>query len=313
MIKAIMYHYVRPENKDYPYFSFLHYNDFCRQLDLFEEQYNIIHPNALPEAISNGNCKQGLLLTFDDGLKDHYHYVFPELKKRGLSAIFYISTGVYGGGRILDVHRLHLLLGKIGGKQVYNYLLKVIKDDMLTHDHINGFKVKTYQTQVNDAETQLVKRIMNYYIRADYRRQILDTMMSHFLGDEQELLQSFYLSAAEIKEMHDAGMIIGCHSVTHPVMSKLTYAEQQTEIVSSLQYLEGVTGGLHHRTFCYPYGGDHSFTNETVQILVGNRFLYSFSVEARDVSTADLVNRPHALPRFNCNMFPFGKIYSSNN
>lgn len=313
MIKAIMYHYVRQRDKALPYFTFLHFNDFCKQLDYFTEHYNIIHPNLLRQSIQQGIPGDGMVLTFDDGLKDHYRYVFPELQKRGLAAIFYVSTGIFDSSRILGVHRLHLLLGKVGGTVVYNYLMQLVSNDMLSHSHVDEFRAHTYNNQLADEHTQMVKRMMNYYISYEHRLPVLDKIMAHFFDDEEALLKSYYMSPAEIKEMHDAGMIIGSHTVSHPVMSKLSPAEQVAEITSSVQQLEHITGGLYHRTFCYPHGGFHTFTSDTEAILTSQNFCYSFNVEDRDICANDLKNRPQALPRFNCNLFPHGKIYLNHN
>ena len=32
------------------------------------------------------------------------------------------------------------------------------------------------------------------------------------------------------------------------------------------------------------------------------------NVQSKDISQNDIVFRPHALPRFDCNQFPYGKI-----
>ena len=37
MMKAVMYHYVRPFDKAYPYFKNLHFDDFKLQLDYFKK------------------------------------------------------------------------------------------------------------------------------------------------------------------------------------------------------------------------------------------------------------------------------------
>src|SRR5438045_7573863 len=104
-MKAIMYHYVRNEDVSYPFFKFLHVDDFKEQLDYFSSTTTILHPNVLRQGIASGKKTEGVILTFDDGLKDHYKHVMPELVKRGLSAIFYIPTGIYHTKKILAVHR----------------------------------------------------------------------------------------------------------------------------------------------------------------------------------------------------------------
>ena len=52
-----------------------------------------------------------IILTFDDGLSCHYTYVFPELLKRNLWGIFFINSLPYINNKILNVHKIHLLVG----------------------------------------------------------------------------------------------------------------------------------------------------------------------------------------------------------
>jgi peptidoglycan/xylan/chitin deacetylase (PgdA/CDA1 family) len=310
-MKAVMYHYVRNEDATFPSFKFLHFDDFRKQLDYFQDNYNVLHPDVLKQAVVTGKKADGIVLTFDDGLKDHYEYVLPELLRRGLSAIFYITTGIYESNKIFAVHRLHLLLGRFGSETIYHHLRTLVKDEMLSHVHLHEFRELTYTLQTNDEYTILVKRIMNYFISYEYRDGILDEMMKDFFGDENELFDSLYLNSSEIKKMYDAGMVIGSHTKTHPVLSKLSANEQDYEISSSFNYLENICINLPYRTFCYPYGGFYSFTNETENILKEARSLFSFNVEQRDISEDDLLLRPQALPRYDCNYFPFGQTWEN--
>ena len=90
------------------------------------------------------------------------------------------------------------------------------------------------------------------------------------------------------------------------VFSRIDGATQAREINESFAFLEQATGGLELRTFCYPYGGFHSFTSETERLLDAAGCRFSFNVEPRDIAAADLSGRPQALPRYDCNMFPHG-------
>ncbi|MCC6636066.1 MAG: polysaccharide deacetylase family protein [Chitinophagaceae bacterium] len=304
MMKAIMYHYVRMPDAAYPYFRFLHFDDFKKQLDYFSQNFLILHPSVLNEQ----KTTNGIILTFDDGVKDHIDFVLPELQKRNLSAIFYISTGVYDKNKLLDVHRLHVLLGKFGGKHIYDTLQNYLKDEMLIDTHVDEFKRLTYNRQLNDEYTLLAKRIINYFISYDYREWIMDRVMEDLVKDEEKLFWEFYLSEKDIQQMQDAGMIIGSHTVNHKVMSKLSFEEQDIEICNSFSTLEQITDGLPVRTFCYPYGGYHTFTEETEKLLEQHNCSFAFNVEPRDIELKDMLYRRQALPRYDCNLFPYGKI-----
>lgn len=301
-----MYHYVREPDADYPYFKNLHFEDFKKQLDYFQEEFGFVSRDAFLNAFSSGQIPKGVVLTFDDGFRDHYDYVFPELKKRGLFGLFYISTGFYETDKILDVHRIHLLLGKFSSKDILARLQLVVKDNMLTYKHKNEYKTKTYVFQSNDDYTNQVKRTLNYYIDPKYKTEVLDLLMTHFFSDEKSIAKNFYITKEEAKEMHDEGMIIGSHTESHALLSNLSEEAQTQEIENSFNWLEKNVGKLRIKTFCYPYGGFHSFTKFTEMQLAENGCLFSFNVEPRDINKKDVLNRPQALPRYDCNQFKFG-------
>lgn len=307
-MKSIMYHYVRPFNSEYPNLNNLHIDDFIKQLDYFEKKFGFISKEDFIECFKTGNPVKGIVLTFDDALFCHYDYVFKELKKRNLWGIFYIPTQPYIEQKIIDVHRIHLLLGKYNSKKIFSFLEKIIDNSFFDKNKINEFKEFTYTTQKNDQYTLLTKRILNYFISYNYREDVINKLMNHFIPNEKEILQSFYLSPSQIKEMHDEGMIIGSHTVNHPVMSRLPEEDQENQIINSFSYLEEIVGIFHHKTFCYPYGGFHSFTKKTEEILFNQNCQYSFNVEQRDIEESDLKNRPQALPRYDCNQFKYGQV-----
>jgi peptidoglycan/xylan/chitin deacetylase (PgdA/CDA1 family) len=304
-MKAIMYHYVRPEADQLPYFRYLHIQDFARQLDWLGERHGFVSRDAFELALATGEAPAGVLLTFDDGLADHHEHVLPELSKRGLFGFFYVCTSPLEQCKLLDVHRIHLLLGRLGGPRALKRLSGRLREDMLSDAHRAEFKEATYANQDNDLATNTFKRILNYLISYDVRESILDQLFGEEFADESSAAQRFYLDADQIREMDRAGMVIGSHGVGHYVFSKLSLSRQREEITKSFAVLSRILSKPVH-TFCFPYGGRHTFTADTVALLqeAGTRF--SFDVNARDITCADLANMPHALPRYDCNLFPHG-------
>jgi peptidoglycan/xylan/chitin deacetylase (PgdA/CDA1 family) len=306
-VKGIMYHYVRPPDSELPYFRHLDVDDFRRQLEYFASNEGVISRSSLLHSLATAEPLDGVILTFDDGFKDHVEYVLPALLEYGLWGIFYVPTGMHQTGKLLDVHRIHLLIGKHGGKAILTRLENMIMDDMLSHDHVEEFRSHTYTRQINDDATRSVKKILNYFISYDHREEVLDALMDEFFGNEEQLVADFYATPTEMKRLQDAGMIVGSHTVSHKVLSKLSAEEEARELADSFEFLEEATGGLEVRTFCYPYGGFHTFSKRTEDLLTSLGCRFSFNVEPRDIAAADLLRRPQALPRYDCNMFPHGQ------
>ena len=303
-----MYHYVRKYDSRLPYFKFLDLKNFGLQLDYFEKEFGFVTIDDFKETILNKNksTNNKVVLTFDDGLKDHYKYVFPELVKRNLWGIFYVPTLPFSKNKFLGVHLIHLLSGSVEIRKLNLQLESLISEEMIPDSKVKEFREETYKNQNNSRELNSFKRILNYYIDYSNRDLILEKLV--VMNNITVNLEDFYLKINEIKEMENEGMIFGSHSVSHPVMSKLKYKEQENEVKDSFNLLDSVCSSSGIKTFCFPYGGFHSFNSKTIEILNKNNCDFSFNVESRDIDMNDLNFNIQSLPRYDCNEFKFGSI-----
>ena len=103
---------VRPIKKSsYPLIKGLELESFKIQLDYLEKNYKIIAMESLINFAKNSAQlpDSPCLLTFDDGYKDHYLYVFPELKKRGIQGSFFSVAKTVLEKKILDLYQTPFL------------------------------------------------------------------------------------------------------------------------------------------------------------------------------------------------------------
>jgi peptidoglycan/xylan/chitin deacetylase (PgdA/CDA1 family) len=313
-MKAIMYHYVRSDTDRQPYYYYLDVNDFRSQLDYFGEEFGFVTKEEFLSVIrgENGSDKQpsGVVLTFDDGFRDHYKAVYPELQKRGLWGIFYVPVGQYITGQLLDVHRTHVLLGEISGTELLEHARDIVTEEMVPHKRRDEFREQTYENQDDTKATKKAKRILNFFLSDEYQTNVLNELTERVEHDPVAV-SDFYMTQDELNEMHANGMVIGGHTVTHPVLSKLSPESQRTQITESFEYLDNAVEGLSERTFCYPYGNSYSFTENTVSILDDLDCEWCFKVKSADITTNDITTRSQALPRYDCTDFPNGEASGS--
>lgn len=306
-MKSVMYHYVRENDDKHPNFRFLDVQNFRKQLDFFEKNFGFVDAQEWESFITNGQMpdQEGkVVLTFDDAMSCHYDYVFPELIKRNLWGIFYVPTAPYMDNKLLDVHRVHLLCGAVNGEELFHEAMKLIDEDMIPDSKRKEFREQTYTNQTNYEGVSEFKRLLNYFINYDRREAFIDVLSDVF--GYQYSANSFYVQKTQLSEMFDHGMIFGSHTVSHPVMRKLTRAEQAYEITSSFAFLDELKITM-HKTYCHPYGGFHSFDQNTVDILDEQNVAYSFNVDYRDITQQDILSNKQSLPRYDCNLFEFGK------
>jgi len=309
-MKAVMYHYVRPVPHGLPHFRYLHVDNFQRQLDWMEENGGLLSRDAFEHALAGKQIASGHVLTFDDGFADHYEHVFPILKARKAWGIFYVPAGIFTSPRMLDVHRVHLILGRHGGTRALESLRHSFSDDFLRAEFVAQFRDAVYRSQSNDTATEEFKKILNYYVQPERKTFLLDALMAELFdsGQEARIKQSFYATPAQLRQMHTDGMMIGSHSMTHPVMSQISPEDQEAEITQSFGALQAILGAP-IETFCYPFGGFHTFSRETENLLARHGCRFAFNVEPRDITDPDLARRPQALPRYDCNLFPHGQAH----
>ena len=137
--------------------------------------------------------------------------------------------------------------------------------------------------------------------------------MQEFIADSSINPKSFYLNQTQIQEMSLNGMIIGSHTNSHPVMSRLTKTEQEEEINISFRLVGQVCPMQKAKTFCYPYGGFHTFNESTLNILTNQQVDFAFNVEHRDITENDIKNQKLFLPRYDCNKFKYGQVRTHTN
>jgi len=302
-----MYHYVHDGIEGLPDLKYLHCEDFVSQLDYFQEQYGFVEKEAFYDSLKTGIPAKGVILTFDDGLKCHYSFVYKELKKRNLWGIFYVSSLAYTQNDLLDVHKTHLLIGLGKSGEILEALLSYVSGEHLIQGAVTEFEGYAYMNQNHDEASLKIKKIFNYFIDFKFRPALLDKLLHAFVPHDLLVASGYYLSREEMIEMHHHGMVFGSHTHSHALLSRLDSGEQYREIIRPFDLL-GEFGVLDEiSTFCFPYGGFKSFNESTIKTLEELDVRYSFNVEGRDITAGDLTKGRLYLPRFDCNEFPFGQ------
>jgi len=274
-LRLVMYHYVRDFSSEIPCLRFLHFDDFRRQLDVFQRRYNF-PTRSEAERYFQGDVaaipqdQPNMVLTFDDGLADHYNYVLPELRRRGLWGIFAIPSAPYEGPTtMLDVHKAHLLLGRYDGERILQRLRAIVQPAWISEARVAEFEQVAYATQVNGESTMQAKQLLNYFLKPEFRRRVLSTLMDEFFPNgEAALVKALYMSPTQLRCLHEAGMWLGSHTRTHPVLAKLEPVEQEDEIATSFTVLEEMLlpAAPPVRCFAHPYGVEGTHGPETYEV-----------------------------------------------
>lgn len=301
-MKTIMYHYVRPAAPGLPYFPYLALADFERQLDHFAATHGFVSRAAFERWVAGGPAPEGVLLTFDDGLRDHVDFVLPLLKARGIFGLFYVPSAPILTGALLDVHKVHLILGRLGGDAALKWVRE--RHPGLLAD-VAQQQVGAYGSHQDQTSTKVVKHLFNWDLAPGARGPVLDELLAFALDGSVPDWRDLYLDESGLSALVTAGMGVGPHGHEHAILSKLDAAAQETEIRSSCELVLAASGTLDWG-YCYAHGIPEAFTDSTIDIVAAAGCPFAFAVSSEDTCTVFAEAPRYSLPRHNCNEFRHG-------
>ena len=270
----VMYHYVRPlKGSRFSKLKALELFAFENQLDYLSEHYNFVTPVQVMDAIDGNQSlpKNAVLLTFDDGYKDHFDYVYPALKSRGIIGVFFPPTGAIYENRLLDVNRLHFILASVDANVLVNRLEDIVRSSS------SGEQLKTIEdyrqlfwkrNRYDPANVNYFKKMLQHGLPEVFRSAVVKQLFAEYVDSDEALFsKKLYMNPAELKEMKDGGMEIGSHGHNHYWLEKIDMKQQKYDIECSLSLLRKDDLLSDRFWFCYPYGSN----NETTRLILKDR------------------------------------------
>jgi len=287
---AVMYHYIRDRFTGSGIFG-LTVKQFEDQVLWLKTHYEILHPATFLKWLDGHEAlpARACILTFDDGLVEHYRYVFPILRRYGLAAFFFLTTAPLETGRIAIIHKVHLLRQAMGEGQFAEEFFRRLADFGWVpenEDWKNPLHAAYRWDTPGVGEVKLfISRIVPYPLLDE----VITKLFRDVMGSDEEHVGSVYLSWDQVRELLEAGMIIGGHGHSHRMYSRLEPAEQEADIEACLSVLERRLG-MPATTYAYPFGQASTFTDVTIKLLRSRGVTCAFANEAGAIgSDADLL------------------------
>lgn len=292
-----MFHYVRPKDEQYPYLHHPTIEQFCKFLDIHQESLSKINPKEFIEYLKESRSfPQGAaLLSFDDGLYDHYKWVFPELKKRGLSAFFFINTLPLISDDFLITHKVHIMTGK-NGYPWFMHLFEQFANELgMDEDWMMPNPEALMAYPLDNADTALFKYSMNYTVPHELKDRIINRIFEDY-EKGREKKERFYLNVSEVIEMSDGGMYFGYHGHSHLPFSRLSIDGFKAEMEISKKILTPLLKTT-SETISYPFGDKSSITSDIINVLG------EFGVKVGFISENEQSDNHLMYPRTDCATF----------
>jgi peptidoglycan/xylan/chitin deacetylase (PgdA/CDA1 family) len=191
-------------------------------------------------------------ITFDDGYADNHQIALPILQRHGLCATFFVATGFIDGGRMWN----DTVIEAVRRTRAPKWDLDACGVPGVGRVELAGL------AQRQAAISQLLGAIK--YLEPEQRATAVAGVASVAAA---ELPQDLMMSSDQLRGLRRAGMQIGAHTVSHPILTRLPPAEARKEVVDSKHDLEE---RLQERValFAYPNGKPHQdYGREAVDIV----------------------------------------------
>jgi peptidoglycan/xylan/chitin deacetylase (PgdA/CDA1 family) len=259
---VLTYHRIgEPTETDDPDLFSATVDDFDRQMELLADRVEFVTAGAAD--LDLRRPARRVAISFDDGYADQT-LAADVLRARSLPASFFICTG------FLD--RPHPAWW-----DEIAWLVRDIDSDLPASRWLpNGLRIAARSAAEIRHRVSTAYKLRVGLDGGDFLDWLADCTrrprLSH-IG-----VPPPWMSWADVRGLRSAGMEIGAHSVTHPVLANLSRAQQRDEIRFSLTRLaEELTERID--TFAYPVGARTSFDATTFDVLreLGVRRAFSFS------------------------------------
>jgi len=244
---VLTYHRILPSAGHNPLNTAVSERAFIKQVELVARKAGIISLSDAAGQCMSGRIKRGLqaVISFDDGYSDNYGTAFPLLKRKGIPAVFSVSTAYISAGQPLwdSEAIMRIMRGNIGRIDAEGF---TIERGMAESARSFAFRVFD---GLKSKDFAVIEKVLEFLREKD-----------PCSGAEEGRC----MTREQVKELSDAGMEIGSHAVTHRSLARIPFAEAESEVNASKAEIEKVTG-RRCAHFAFPFGSARDYNAELVE------------------------------------------------
>lgn len=233
---------------------------FDAQVAFLARNSDVISPADMDVALATRGGRH-VVITFDDGYIDNHQLAFPILRRHGVPATFFISTGFIDRPSI----------------PWWDEIAWLLRNTTRTQLSLSPWFEEPLAVGVPRAPA--IRLLLAKYksLPADEADELLASLRLAAAVTHPEGAPDHWMDWAMIREMADGGMTIGGHTMRHPVLSRLTRERQREEIEGCAARILAETGRP-MEYFAYPVGNRWAFDEDTKACLdaAGVRRAFSY-------------------------------------
>jgi peptidoglycan/xylan/chitin deacetylase (PgdA/CDA1 family) len=224
---------------------------FAARIAHIARHYRVLAVEDLVERVRQGTApRNALALTFDDGYRDNLSHAAPILAQHGLPATIFLATGYIGTPDVPWFDRVALAF-------------KLSRNGEITLPDCQSLQLKTEGDRLGSLELALgwLKALPD-----EERRRAVERLVADLQPRRLERPKRVMLTWEEVDALRGLGFSVGAHTMTHPILSRMTPERARAEIQGSKDAIER-TLGVPVRAFAYPNGGPEDYSSTTVRLV----------------------------------------------
>jgi len=251
---------------------------FRQLMRWIKECFNVLPLDAAVRHLSERSLPvRAASITFDDGYVDNFHIARPILESLGLTATFFIATGYLNGGIMWN-----------------DSVIEAIRHCKKSRLDLSSMGLGVLDLSTVASTRRSISELLNDIKYLDSLRR--DEFVSNIVAITDTIPRNdLMMTSDQIIAMRQAGMQIGAHTVTHPILANLESKLVFDEVADSKRFLENLLQeqiGL----FAYPNGKpDQDYRMSDVKIIRNMGFDAAVTTAW---GVADDTTDPMQIPRF---------------
>lgn len=232
---------------------------FILMLNFLKKKYNLLNANKFFEKILNKSIKKNdICLTFDDCLKCQFDIALPILKKKNISAFFFIYSSVFDKKpNYLEIFRDFRYTKFKNVDVFYKEFFKLLehkfknKKKSLDEKFKKNYLAKYKFYSLNDRKFRFCRdKIIS---KKNYEEIMIDMMKSKNY-DYKKKGNKLFMTIRDLKYLKQNNHLIGLHSNSHPVdIYSLSYKKQYLDYIKNFNFLKKHLS-ISPKSMSHPFG-----------------------------------------------------------
>ena len=280
---GLCYHYVRTGKEDKRFSRIIGNTEdqFRAHIEMIKGRYEVMAPEDAIDfsygKYSPANGKTGVLITFDDGLSDHYGAA-RILYEYGLKGLFFISTTVLKDRLPANSTIIHYCLAGWGVRKFLEAYYSALEKYGLDSEK---YKVTFKKGEDPWKAIYAIKTTFKYRLGREKTRAALLYIYERLFGAEhKEAVDIIHLNEGQVRGMLDMGHSVGVHSHSHISVAGtgITDRDFMEEMIEPKRYLEE-TFKTPVLTLSYPFGEKKDCLSSAALLEKTEEYRLAFTIE----------------------------------